>query len=112
MIAHGADVRPAVLVTLGGRAWFDLMFDVQTRTRVENPLPPELLASISAYYRRVTADAYPMNRLVALIMVLTLLAIGAEIVERANPWSIGSNGVRWHWPPCSRTSLRPDTSSA
>ena len=69
--------------------WFDLMFDVQTRKRVENPLPPELLASISAYYRRVTTDAYPMNRLVALIMVLTLLAIGAEIVEGANPWWIG-----------------------
>ena len=28
--------------------WFDLMFDVQTRKRVENPLLPELLASISA----------------------------------------------------------------
>jgi hypothetical protein len=30
-----------------------------------------------------------MNRLVALIMVLTLLAIGAEIVEGSNPWWIG-----------------------
>ena len=69
--------------------WFDLMFDVQIHKRVENPLPPELLASISAYYRRVTTDAYPMNRLVALIMLLTLLAIGAEIVEGANPWWIG-----------------------
>jgi hypothetical protein len=65
------------------------MFDVQTRKRVENTLPPELLASISAYYRRVTTDAYLMNRLVALVMVLTLLAIGAEIVEGANPWWIG-----------------------
>ena len=89
MIAHAPDVRSAVLVTLSGLAWFDLMFDVQTRKRVENPLPPELLASISAYYRRVTADAYPMNRLVALIMVLTLPAIGAEIVDGANPWWIG-----------------------
>ena len=76
--------------------WFDLMFDVQTRKRVENPLPPELLASISAYYRRVTTDAYPMNRLVALIMVLTLLAIGAEIVEGRIPG--GSDGLRWHLP--------------
>jgi len=64
--------------------------DVQTRKCVENTLPPELLASISAYYRRVTTDAYPMNRLVALVMVLTLLAIGAEIVEGANPGWIGS----------------------
>jgi len=69
--------------------WFDLMFDVRVRERVENPLPPEVLASISAYYRRVTTDAYPMNRLVALVMILTLLAIDAEIVEGANPWWIG-----------------------
>jgi len=78
-------MRRAILLSL---IMFDLMFDVQTRKRVENTLPPELLASISAYYRRVTTDAYPMNRLVALVMVLTLLAIGAEIVEGANPgWS-------------------------
>jgi hypothetical protein len=69
--------------------WFDLMFDVQTHKRAEHPLPPELLASIRAYYRRVTTDAYPMNRLVALIMVLTLVAIGAEIVDGRNPWWIG-----------------------
>ena len=52
-----------------------------------NPLPPEVLASISAYYRRVTTDA--VNRLVALVMILTLLAIAAEIVEGANLWWIG-----------------------
>src|SRR4030095_13046819 len=69
--------------------WFDLMFDVQTRGHASNPLPPEVLASISAYYRRVTTEAYPMNRLVALVMVLTLVAIGAEIVETATPWWIG-----------------------
>src|SRR5260370_41725318 len=60
-VAAGAAFLLAVL-------WFDLMFDVQTRKRIENPLPPEVLASISAYYRRVTTDAYPMNRLVALVM--------------------------------------------
>jgi hypothetical protein len=63
--------------------WFDLMFDVQTRKRVENPLPPEVLASISAYYRRVTTDAYPMNRVeppgvrhgtVSLVLGLQLMA--------------------------------------
>jgi len=81
-VAAGAAFLLAVL-------WFDLMFDVQTRKHVESPLPPDVLTSISAYYRRVTTDAYPMNRLVALVMVLTLLAIGAEIVEGANPWWIG-----------------------
>jgi hypothetical protein len=69
--------------------WFDLMFDVQVRKHPGDPMPPDVLASISAYYRRVTTEAYPMNRLVALVMVLTLAAIVAEIVEAANPWWIG-----------------------
>jgi hypothetical protein len=81
-VAAGAGFLLAVL-------WFDLMFDVQTRKHVGNPLPTEVLASISAYYRRVTTEAYPMNRLVALVMVLTLLAIVVEIVEAAVPWWIG-----------------------
>jgi len=34
--------------------WFDLMFDVQSRGHMGDPLPSEVLASISAYYRRVT----------------------------------------------------------
>jgi hypothetical protein len=59
--------------------WFDLMFDVQTRGHNEEALPAEVLASISAYYRRVTTDAAPMNRLVALMMLVVLGAILAEI---------------------------------
>jgi hypothetical protein len=69
--------------------WFDLMFDVQTRRHAGDPLPAEVLASISAYYRRVTTEAYPMNRLVALVMILTLLAIALEIVEDTSPWWVG-----------------------
>jgi len=69
--------------------WFDLMFDVQSRGHVGDPLPSEVLASISAYYRRVTTEAYPMNRLVALVMLFTLAAIVAEIVEGVRPWWIG-----------------------
>ena len=69
--------------------WFDLMFDVQTRKHAGDPLPTEVLASISAYYRRVTTDAYPMNRLVALVMLLTLAAIVAEIVAGVSPWWVG-----------------------
>ena len=65
------------------------MFDVQTRKYPDNALPAEVLASISAYYRRVTTEAYPMNRLVALVMLLTLAAICAEIVQGQNPWWIG-----------------------
>src|SRR5260221_3765333 len=80
--AAGAGFLLAVL-------WFDLMFDVQTRKYDGDVLPPEVLASIANYYRRVTTDAYPMNRLVALVMVLTLAAICAEIVDDKNPWWIG-----------------------
>ena len=62
------------------------MFDVQSRKYASDPLPTEVLASISAYYRRVTTDAYLMNRLVAVVMLLTLVAIVAELVEGVHPW--------------------------
>jgi hypothetical protein len=69
--------------------WFDLMFDVQTRNHEGDALPTEVLASISSYYRRVTIEAYPMNRLIALVMVLTLLAIIAEIIRNTDHWWVG-----------------------
>jgi len=69
--------------------WFDLMFDVQCRKHGGARLPSEVLASISAYYRRVTTEAYPMNRLVSLVMLVTVAAIVGEIVEGARPWWIG-----------------------
>jgi hypothetical protein len=84
--AAGAGFLLAVL-------WFDLMFDVQTRKHGGEVLPAPVLASISAYYRRVTTEAYPMNRLVALVMVVTLVAIGAEIVWSENPWWIGWGSI-------------------
>ena len=80
--AAGAGFLLAVL-------WFDLMFDVQTRGHSGGALPADVLASISAYYRRVTTEAYPMNRLVALVMLLTMAAIIAEIAQGKNPWWIG-----------------------
>jgi hypothetical protein len=73
--------------------WFDLMFDVQTRKHADDVLPPEVLSSISGYYRRVTTEAYPMNCLVALVMLLTLAAICAEIVQGKNPWWIGWGSI-------------------
>jgi len=81
LAASGAGFLLAVL-------WFDLMFDVQTRKSAANVLPPDVLASISAYYRRVTTEAYPMNRLVALVMLLTLAAICVEIVRGEYAWWI------------------------
>ena len=62
--------------------WFDLMFDIQARGRA---VSPAALGSIAAYYRRVTTEARPMNWLVSLVMLVTLLALAAEIVENRNP---------------------------
>ncbi|MBK5288610.1 MAG: hypothetical protein JJE46_09090 [Acidimicrobiia bacterium] len=55
--------------------WFDLMFDVQARASV---CTPAAVQSIATYYRRVTTDASPMNRLVVLAMLGTVTAIGFE----------------------------------
>jgi hypothetical protein len=71
--------------------WFDLMFDVQAARRgpgargaeasATGELPEEVLASIAAYYARVTTAARPMNRLVVTAMVATLAAIVVEIAK-------------------------------
>jgi hypothetical protein len=59
--------------------WFDLMFDVQVLRFRTGAVPEPVLASIAGYYRRVTTDARPMNRLVAAAMVATLAALVAEL---------------------------------
>ena len=75
--AAGAGFLIAVL-------WFDLMFDVQARG--DSPQAPEAaLASISAYYRRVTTEASPMGRLVTLVMLATVAPIVAGIVRGEGP---------------------------
>jgi hypothetical protein len=55
--------------------WMDLMFDVQAR-RVGSGTGrgnEDVLDSIARYYRRVTTDAFPMNRLVGTVMALTVV---------------------------------------
>jgi len=59
--------------------WFDLMFDVQVLGRPERELPEAVLASIAAYYRRVTTAARPMSRLIAAVMLATLAALVAQV---------------------------------
>jgi hypothetical protein len=55
------------------------MFDVQVwRHRRSPELPEAVLDSIAAYYRRVTATASPMGRLVGLTM---LVLLGALVVQ-------------------------------
>jgi hypothetical protein len=67
--------------------WFDLMFDVQALGHGGGELPEAVLASIAGYYRRVTTDARPMNRLIATVMLATLLAIALQLV--------GDDAPRW-----------------
>jgi len=84
-VAAGAGFLLAVL-------WFDLMFDVQVArypARPPDELPESVLASIGAYYRRVTTTARPMNRLVAAVMVATLGSIIAQIARGERPSWVG-----------------------
>ena len=67
--------------------WFDLMFDVQVIRHGAGALPEEVLASVAGYYRRVTTEAFPMNRLVAAVMLVT---VGGS----AAAWARGG-GRRW-----------------
>jgi len=81
-VAAGAGFLLAVL-------WFDLMHDVQVRGLPEGVLPENVLASIAGYYRRVTTDARPMNRLVAAAMLATLTAIVVQIARDDDPRWVG-----------------------
>jgi hypothetical protein len=82
-VTAGAGFLVAVL-------WFDLMHDVQALGhRRDRPLPEDVLASVARYYRRVTTDARPMNRLVALAMVGTLVALGVQLGDADVPdWAV------------------------
>jgi hypothetical protein len=60
--------------------WFDLMFDTQVRGSSARELPTAVRDSIAAYYRRVVTGARPMNRLVALAMLITLGALIGQLL--------------------------------
>jgi Ca2+/Na+ antiporter len=69
--------------------WFDLMFDVQALRR-RGDLPEDVLASTAGYYQRVTTAARPMNRLVAVVMLGTIVAIVVQLVQGDVPrWAAG-----------------------
>jgi hypothetical protein len=79
-VAAGAGFLLAVL-------WFDLMFDVQLLGHGTREPADVVVASIAAYYARVTTAARPMNRLVAAAMLGTLAAIVVQLARgEAHAW--------------------------
>jgi len=87
VVAAGAGFLLAVL-------WFDLMFDVQVLRHPHGELPEAVLASIAGYYRRVTTEARPMNRLVAVVMVTTVAAIVVQLIRGDAPrWVSAASAV-------------------
>ncbi len=81
-VAAGAGFLLAVL-------WFDLMFDVQVLRLRADEIPESALASIAAYYARVTTAARPMNRLVAAAMVATIASIVVQLARGDRPPWVG-----------------------
>ena len=76
----------AALGFLAAVLWFDLMFDVQVLAhRHDSRVPDETVASIATYYRRVTTDASPMGRLVALVMVVLLALLVWQATRDGTP---------------------------
>jgi hypothetical protein len=98
-VAAGAGFLVAVL-------WFDLMFDVQVAPHREGVLPEAVLASIAAYYARVTTAAHPMSRLVAGVMLGTLAAIAVEIVNGSPARWIGLVSLALAAPAVALAALR------
>jgi hypothetical protein len=67
--------------------WMDLMFDVQVlgHRSAGGQLPEPVLASIAGYYHRATTTSRPMSRLIALVMVILLGALGFQAVRGHDP---------------------------
>lgn len=65
--------------------WFDLMFDVQVLRHRRGDLPEPVLASIAAYYRRVTTDAQPMAFAVAVVMLVGVGALLRQVLAGGGP---------------------------
>jgi hypothetical protein len=86
--------------------WFDLMFDVQVLGAPAGPLPEEALASIAAYYARVTTAADPMGNLVGLVMVVAVLGTGAQLVRRTIPRPLAAVALVASTAPIALASAR------
>jgi hypothetical protein len=67
--------------------WMDLIFDVQVfrHRSAGEELPEPVLASIAGYYHRATTTSRPMSRLIALVMLILLGALGFQATRGHDP---------------------------
>ena len=72
-----------------GVLWMDLLFDVQ----VLGPDPQRRRRIDRAYYRRVTTEAYPMNRLIGAVMLVTLGVAIYGLARQPDQRRIGVTGA-------------------
>ena len=76
--------------------WMDLMFDAQVLVdrRPAGDLPESALASIAGYYRRAVTGSRPMSRLIAVVMVVLLAALGFRAVRGHDPgWLVAASAI-------------------
>jgi len=83
----------SILIGCGGFLlavlWMDLMFDVQVlrHRQQKSELPESVLASIAAYYHRVTTAAKPMGHFIGTVMITTLIVLASQIaVNHESRW--------------------------
>ena len=70
--------------------WMDLMFDTQIRSSRDD----RTLASIGAYYHRVTTTSQPMGSLIAVVMAIALTTLGIEAARGHTPgWVLALSTV-------------------
>jgi hypothetical protein len=67
--------------------WMDLIFDAQVfgHRSAGDELPEPVLASIAGYYHRATTTSRPMSRLIALVMLILLGALGFQATRGQDP---------------------------
>jgi hypothetical protein len=76
--------------------WMDLIFDAQVlaRSDADGHLPESVLASIAGYYGRAVTGSRPMSRLIAVVMVVLLAALGFRIARGHDPvWLVVVSAV-------------------
>lgn len=67
--------------------WMDLIFDVQVlrHRSADEELPEAVLASVAGYCHRATTSSRPISRLVALVMLTLLTALGFQSTRAEDP---------------------------